>query len=502
MTGEENTPRRARHGDRTLALSIAAALLCKATAGVLAVAAVLSYVEETQKASVAHIRTPRKHVVSDYLCIDPATYRALEIDRTVRSGGTDGSLLSAIDRTRTSMGARLLAGRSFMHRLPEERQFHAIFLLLMLSAPATIHAIGLYRGDFWQLSAFAIQIMLARHILYVQEDYRSRKDGRIALFGLLATIAAITLDYGGALFGSVLAMATILAAMARGLRRWARSLILTLAVSVAAVVAAISWQAPSWGRHFDLYQNWIDLEATSAFAVMTGLLIGTMAHNPIAIAGAYLGRQKWTRHDSGFAALLGISLVAALVAILQIDAQRRLVTTSNSADLAVLAAALMATAGMKLLDSRLWTNTLCAVAVVSALVSMAVGGLGGGWQSGAKKIARMVEQCPQSQVYAASGWRIDDGSTSRAARREEPVFALGYQRLAKLHGFPVTLLREGKPVKAHLSQCPVLLWIEQVPPFVRPKPDKIIRMSGLQGLEASRVSLIRTHSGLILRAER
>jgi DNA mismatch repair protein MutS len=73
-----------------------------------AIAALLSYLEETQKTTLAHLRTPRRHLCDDYLCIDPATYRALEIDRTVRSGGTSGSLLSAIDRTRTSMGARLL----------------------------------------------------------------------------------------------------------------------------------------------------------------------------------------------------------------------------------------------------------------------------------------------------------------------------------------------------------------------------------------------------------
>ena len=73
-----------------------------------AVAALLSYLEETQKASLAHVRPPRRHLCEDYLCIDPSTYRALEIDRTVRSGGAAGSLLSAIDRTRTSMGARLL----------------------------------------------------------------------------------------------------------------------------------------------------------------------------------------------------------------------------------------------------------------------------------------------------------------------------------------------------------------------------------------------------------
>ena len=58
-----------------------------------AAAALLSYLEETQKTTLAHIRPPRRHVVEDHLSIDPASYRSLEIDRTVRSGGTEGSLL-------------------------------------------------------------------------------------------------------------------------------------------------------------------------------------------------------------------------------------------------------------------------------------------------------------------------------------------------------------------------------------------------------------------------
>ena len=76
--------------------------------GPLAVAALVSYLEETQKTHLTHLRTPRRHQCDDFLTIDPSTYRALEVDRTMRSGQTDGSLLSAIDRTRTSMGARLL----------------------------------------------------------------------------------------------------------------------------------------------------------------------------------------------------------------------------------------------------------------------------------------------------------------------------------------------------------------------------------------------------------
>jgi DNA mismatch repair protein MutS len=76
--------------------------------GVFAAAAVLSYLEETQKSSLAHLRPLRRHTIDDHLSIDPSSWRSLEVDRTVRSGGTDGSLLSAIDRTRSTMGARLL----------------------------------------------------------------------------------------------------------------------------------------------------------------------------------------------------------------------------------------------------------------------------------------------------------------------------------------------------------------------------------------------------------
>ena len=100
---------------------------------VLATAGLLSYLQETQKTGLSHIRPLRRHVVENHLAIDPATWRSLEIDRTIRSGGTDGSLLSAIDRTRTStwaadcsgnMAARL-AVRCRTYRRPAERDRRA-----------------------------------------------------------------------------------------------------------------------------------------------------------------------------------------------------------------------------------------------------------------------------------------------------------------------------------------------------------------------------------------
>ncbi|MGF1632499.1 MAG: DNA mismatch repair protein MutS [Phycisphaerae bacterium] len=75
---------------------------------VLALAAAISYLAETQKTDLAHLQPPRRHLVEAHVAIDPASYRALEIDRTLRTGGTEGSVLGAIDRTRTAMGARRL----------------------------------------------------------------------------------------------------------------------------------------------------------------------------------------------------------------------------------------------------------------------------------------------------------------------------------------------------------------------------------------------------------
>ncbi len=72
------------------------------------VAGILAYLQETQKVSVSHIQGLRRHRIEQYLLMDGGTWRSLEVDRTVRSGGTDGSLLSVVDKTRTAMGGRML----------------------------------------------------------------------------------------------------------------------------------------------------------------------------------------------------------------------------------------------------------------------------------------------------------------------------------------------------------------------------------------------------------
>jgi len=73
-----------------------------------AAGALLIYLRETLKAGLAHIGRPRAFRQDQYLFLDDVTRRSLELTRTLHDGSREGSLLSALDRTVTAMGARVL----------------------------------------------------------------------------------------------------------------------------------------------------------------------------------------------------------------------------------------------------------------------------------------------------------------------------------------------------------------------------------------------------------
>ncbi|MFQ3651180.1 MAG: DNA mismatch repair protein MutS [Gemmataceae bacterium] len=76
---------------------------CLCAAGALVV-----YLRETLMASLGHLGRLRPYRTEQVLFLDEVTRRSLELVRTQREGTREGSLLSVLDRTVTSMGARLL----------------------------------------------------------------------------------------------------------------------------------------------------------------------------------------------------------------------------------------------------------------------------------------------------------------------------------------------------------------------------------------------------------
>ena len=75
---------------------------------IVAVCATLRYIEHTQKNNLEYLNTVTSYETEDYMDLDVATRRNLEICETMRDKGKRGSLLWVLDETKTAMGARLL----------------------------------------------------------------------------------------------------------------------------------------------------------------------------------------------------------------------------------------------------------------------------------------------------------------------------------------------------------------------------------------------------------
>lgn len=70
--------------------------------------ALLYYLEQTQKIALLHIQKINLYRLEEYMMLDISTRRNLELTETMREKNRKGTLLWVIDRTMTSMGARLL----------------------------------------------------------------------------------------------------------------------------------------------------------------------------------------------------------------------------------------------------------------------------------------------------------------------------------------------------------------------------------------------------------
>lgn len=75
--------------------------------GITAAGALLSYLNQTQKENLSHLRKIISYDFNDYITLDPSTKKNLEIIKSI-DGKEEGTLFWVIDKTKTPMGGRLL----------------------------------------------------------------------------------------------------------------------------------------------------------------------------------------------------------------------------------------------------------------------------------------------------------------------------------------------------------------------------------------------------------
>jgi DNA mismatch repair protein MutS len=76
-------------------------------AAVAAAGGLVQYLRDTQRSGLEHLNGLRLHDPAEFLVLDPATRRNLDLERSARDGSRAGSLLHALDRTLTAAGGRL-----------------------------------------------------------------------------------------------------------------------------------------------------------------------------------------------------------------------------------------------------------------------------------------------------------------------------------------------------------------------------------------------------------
>jgi DNA mismatch repair protein MutS len=77
-------------------------------AGLGAAGALLYYVQETQKQTLAHLQRIETYILDDYLMIDAQSRQNLELEKNLRNASRQVTLLSVLDKSATAMGGRCL----------------------------------------------------------------------------------------------------------------------------------------------------------------------------------------------------------------------------------------------------------------------------------------------------------------------------------------------------------------------------------------------------------
>lgn len=95
-------------------------------AGVVALATALDYIRTTQKTEIGFIRPPQLILPEGFLTLSGQTIRNLELFSSLRTGVDDVSLFGVLNRTNTSMGARLLKMWMLRPLLNPERINHRL----------------------------------------------------------------------------------------------------------------------------------------------------------------------------------------------------------------------------------------------------------------------------------------------------------------------------------------------------------------------------------------
>jgi len=154
-----------------------------------AAGAIVQYLAETQKAALKHLDDLSTYSTEEFMTLDAATRRNLELTQTIRTGSVKGSLLGVLDATVTAMGGRLLRrwiNQPLLDVDKLERRLDAVEALYRDTAART-EVVGLLKGlpDLERLIGRVVQgIASPRDLVGIRKSLEAVPKIKRALEGL------------------------------------------------------------------------------------------------------------------------------------------------------------------------------------------------------------------------------------------------------------------------------------------------------------------------------
>ena len=142
------------------------------SSALVAAGALLAYLQATQKQALPHLTTLTLEHTEDYLQLDSATQKHLELFENI-NGSNSNSLLSLLDKTASTMGSRLLKrwlGRPLkQHRVIETRQ-RSIQEIIQLQQEAAINQLLRQSSDIERIiSRIALKSARPRDLIALRD---------------------------------------------------------------------------------------------------------------------------------------------------------------------------------------------------------------------------------------------------------------------------------------------------------------------------------------------
>lgn len=165
----------------------------------MASAAIISYINETQKGSVPHMKEISIYTASEFVEIDVSTRRNLELTETMREKQKRGSLYGVLDKTKTAMGSRTLKNwilRPLVNAAAIQNRLDAVEE--MVSSPCLREDIAEAISSVWDIERLMARVSLkmanARDLVALRASF----EGLPAIKRLLGEFKGVYLSYRAA----------------------------------------------------------------------------------------------------------------------------------------------------------------------------------------------------------------------------------------------------------------------------------------------------------------